>query len=163
MPSGRFNRANLEQNLGNATEAEKQYRKALQIDEQFYLAAVNLGLLLSRQGRNEEAEQLFRQAMAASPQSAAIAFDLGLLLAEMGKRQDAEATLQKALDLDPQMASAAYNLAVLVGERDPGKAAELCAKASGVRPEEPKFGFSLAYTSSFRGSKKKQLRRWKAS
>lgn len=145
MPSGRYNRANFEQSVGNSTEAEKQFRKALEMDDQFYMAGVNLSLMLSRQGRNEEAEALLQQSLVTNPHSASIAFNLGLLLAEMGKSAEAEDALRRALKEDPRMAGAAYNLAVLVAPRDLSEAAGLCEKATELQPEEPKFAYSLAY------------------
>jgi tetratricopeptide (TPR) repeat protein len=145
MPSGRYNRANFEQSRGNFAEAEKQFRKALEMDDQFYMAGVNLSLLLSRQGRNEEAKDLLQQSLRTNPHSAPIAFNLGLLLAEMGKNAEAEDALRRAWKEDPQMAGAAYNLAVLIGARDLREAAGLCAKAAELQPQEPKFAFSLAY------------------
>jgi tetratricopeptide (TPR) repeat protein len=145
MPSGRYNRANFEQTRGNDAEAEKQFRKALEMDDQFYLAGVNLSLLLSREGRKEEAEALLQKSLRTNPHSAPIAFNLGLLLAEMGRNAEAEASLRQALKEDPGMATAAYNLAVLVSARNPKEAAELCGKAAELQPEEPKFAYSLAY------------------
>jgi tetratricopeptide (TPR) repeat protein len=145
MPSGRYNRANYEMNRGNFAEAEKQFRKALEMDDQFYMAAVNLSLMLNRQGRNEEAAALLEKSLRSNPHSASIAFNLGLLLAEVGKNKQAEDMLRKAWQEDPRMAAAAYNLAVLVGARDPREAAELCAKAAELRPDAPKYAYSLAY------------------
>lgn len=152
MPSGRYNRANFEQSLGNAVEAERQYRKALELDDQFYMAGVNLSLMLSRQGRNDEAVALLQQSLKTDPGNAVIAFDLGLLLAEMGNNTEAEIALRQALKADPRMAQAAYNLAVLVGARDPGEAAALCSQATALQPEEPKYAYSLAYYQGLQGN-----------
>jgi len=145
MPSGRYNWAILEQNLGSTEEAEKQYCKALATDDQFYLARVNLALLLNQEGRNAEAEEMLRQALKTRPDDAATAFNLGLLLAEEGKSKYAETALRTALKANPQMAQAAYNLAVLVAKEQPAEALELSRKAAELRPEEPKYAFTLAY------------------
>jgi tetratricopeptide (TPR) repeat protein len=145
MPSGRYNWAILEEKLGRPDLAEEQYRRALAIDDQFYLAQVNLALLLSRQGRNAEAEQLLRQALRLNPRSAAISFNLGLLLAEEGMTAEAEAALRAALKADPGMAAAAYNLAVLVAPKNLAEAVELSRQAAALRPEEPRYAFTLAF------------------
>jgi predicted CXXCH cytochrome family protein len=145
MPSGRYNWGILEQNLGRPDLAEQQYRKALAIDDQFFLAQANLALLLSRQGKNAEAEQLLRAALRANPRNAAVAFNLGLLLAEEGKAAEAESALRTALKADPQMAPAAYNLAVLVAPKNLAEALELSRKAADLRPEEPRYAFTLAF------------------
>jgi tetratricopeptide (TPR) repeat protein len=145
MPSGRYNWGILEQNLGHAEEAERQYLKAIEMDGRFYLAKVNLALLLNQLGRNEEAEGLLRQAVKEVPGNAAVAFDLGLLLAEMGKEKEAETALRRALQTDPSMAQAAYNLAILVAQEKPGEAVEMSRRAAELRPDEPRYAFTLAY------------------
>jgi tetratricopeptide (TPR) repeat protein len=60
MPSGRYNWATLEEKLGRPDLAEKQYRRALAIDDQFFLAQANLAVLLSRLARNAEAEAIIK-------------------------------------------------------------------------------------------------------
>jgi tetratricopeptide (TPR) repeat protein len=151
MPSGRYNWAILEQNLGRPDLAEQQYRKALSIDDQFFLAQVNLALLLNRQGKNAEAEQLLKAALRTNPRNAAVAFNLGLLLAEEGKTAEAETTLRIALKADPQMAPAAYNLAVIVAPKDLAEALELSRRAATLRPDEPRYTFTLAFYQYQRG------------
>ena len=151
MPSGRYNWAILEQNLGRPDLAEKQYRRALAIDDQFYLAQVNLALLLNGQGKNAEAERLLQAALRLNPRNADVAFNLGLLLAEEGKTTEAEAALRTALRADPAMAPAAYNLAVLVGSRNGAEAVELSRRAAELRPEEPRYAYTLAFYQRQRG------------
>jgi tetratricopeptide (TPR) repeat protein len=151
MPSGRYNWAILEQNLGRPDLAEKQYRRALAIDDQFFLAQVNLALLLNRQGKNAEAEQLLKAALRMNPRNAGVAFNLGLLLAEEGKTAEAEAVLRTALKADPTMAPAAYNLAVLVAPKNGAEALELSRRAAELRPEEPRFAYTLAFYQRQRG------------
>jgi Tfp pilus assembly protein PilF len=151
MPSGRYNWAILEQNLGRPDLAEKQYRRALAVDDQFYLAQVNLALLLNRQGKNAEAEQLLKAALRLNPRNAGVAFNLGLLLAEEGKPAEAETALRTAVKTDPQMAAAAYNLAVLVAPKNVAEAVELSRRAAELRPEEPRYAFTLAFYQRQRG------------
>jgi tetratricopeptide (TPR) repeat protein len=151
MPSGRYNWAILEQNLARPDLAEQQYRKALAIDDQFFPAQANLALLLNRQGKNAEAEQLLRAALKANPRNAGVAFNLGLLLAEEGKTAEAETALRTALKADPQMAPAAYNLAVLVAPKNLAEALELSRRAAALRPEEPRYAFTLAFYQRQRG------------
>ncbi len=145
MPSGPYNLANLEANQGRYAEAEKHYRRAIEIDDQFFLAKANLALLLNQLGRNTEAETLLREVVAAQPSSAEAAFNLGLLLAEGGNTAEAEQVLRAALKADPTLAAAAYNLAVLVAPRKPAEAVELSRKAAQARPDEPRYAWTLAY------------------
>jgi tetratricopeptide (TPR) repeat protein len=144
MPSGPFNLGNLYASMGRAGEAEQQYRRAIDIDDKCYPAKANLGLLLGQQGRRDEAERLLREVHAAQPRIPGVAFNLGLLLAEQGKTDEAEEALRTALSSDPTLAAAAYNLAVLVGPRRPSEAVNLLRRAARLRPDEPRYAWSLA-------------------
>jgi Flp pilus assembly protein TadD len=151
LPSGPYNLGNLYAALGRNAEAEKQYRRALAIDDQLFLARANLAMLLAVNGRGEEAEKLLREAHAEQPRHAGIAFNLGLLLAERGNRADAEKMLRVALTADPRMAPAAFNLAVMVGERKPAEAVPLARRAAELRPEDPRYAWTLGYYQSRAG------------
>jgi tetratricopeptide (TPR) repeat protein len=145
MPSGPYNLANLEVLQGHYADAEKHYRRALEIDSQFFVARINLAMLLAQMHRNSEAEQLLREALAQQPNNAGAAFNLGLLLAEEGKTADAEAALRAALTADPTLAAAAYNLAVLVAPRRPAEAVELSRRAAQARPDQTRYAWTMAY------------------
>jgi predicted CXXCH cytochrome family protein len=145
LPSGPYDLGNLYANLGRPEVAERQYRRAIQIDGEFFAAQANLARLLAGQGRLEEAETLLRQAHAARPREAGLSFNLGLLLAERGRRDEAEELLRSALEVDPRMAPAAYNLAVMVGERHPAEALALARKAVALQPEDPRYTWTLGY------------------
>ncbi|BDG02353.1 tetratricopeptide repeat protein [Anaeromyxobacter oryzae] len=145
LPSGPYDLGNLYAALGRPADAERQYRRALEIDDQLYMAKANLAMLLAAGGRLEEAEKLLREAHALHPTGAAISFDLGLLLAEVGKRDEAEKMLRASLAADPRMAPAAFNLAVLIGERRPAEAVRLARMAAALRPDEPRYAWTLAF------------------
>jgi Tfp pilus assembly protein PilF len=145
LPSGPYNLGNLYAALGRPADAERQYRRAVEIDDQLYMAKANLATLLAGGGRLAEAEKLLREAHAVQPRHASISFNLGLLLAEEGKREEAEKMLRASLAADPRMAAAAFNLAVLVGERRPFDAVPLARKAAALRPEAPRYAWTLAF------------------
>jgi predicted CXXCH cytochrome family protein len=145
LPSGPYDLGNLYVALGRPADAERQYRRALEIDGQFFAAHANLASLLAGQGRLAEAETLLRQAHAARPQEAGLSFNLGLLLAERGRADEAKAMLRAALETDPRMAPAAYNLAVMVGARHPAEALTLARRAAALRPEDPRYAWTVAY------------------
>jgi tetratricopeptide (TPR) repeat protein len=145
LPSGPYNLGNLYAALGRPADAERQYRRALEIDNQLFMAKANLAMLLATGGRLEEAEKLLREAHAVQPRQAGISFNLGLLLAEQGKREEAERMLRASLAADPRMAAAAFNLAVLVGQKRPSEAVPLARKAAALRPEEPRYAWTLAF------------------
>jgi Flp pilus assembly protein TadD len=145
LPSGPYNLGNLYTALSRPAEAEAQYRRALQIDDQLFMAKANLAMLLASGGRLEEAEKLLREAHAAQPRQASLAFNLGLLLAEAGRRGEAEKALREALSADPTMAAAAFNLAVLVAEQRLPEALALAKRAATLRPEQPRYAWTLAF------------------
>jgi tetratricopeptide (TPR) repeat protein len=154
LPSGPYNLGNLHAALGRTSDAEKQYRRALAIDDQLFLARANLAMLLAVNGRGDEAERLLREANAQQPAHAGIAFNLGLLLAERGDRAGAEAMLRAALRADPRMAAAAFNLAVMVGERKPAEAVPLARKAAELRPGDARYAWTLGYYQARAGDRK---------
>ncbi len=96
-------------------------------------------------GRNKEAERSLRKALQIEPDSAVVNFNLGLLLAEMGSLREAESALRKALATDPQSAAAAYNLGVLLASDRLEEAIHWCRKAWQLRPNEPKYAYTLAF------------------
>jgi tetratricopeptide (TPR) repeat protein len=140
MPSGPYNLGNLYVQLGRPADAEAAYRRALAIDDKLVPAAVNLALLVVRDGRDVEAERLLR----AAPHVAVAEFNLGLLLAERGDRRAAEAALRDALADDPTLAAAAYNLGVLLRSDHPAEARELFRRAARLRPDEPRYVHAAA-------------------
>jgi tetratricopeptide (TPR) repeat protein len=145
LPSGPYNLGNLYAALGRPADAERQYRRALEIDEQLFMAKANLASLLAAGGRIEEAERLLREAHAAQPHHAGISFNLGLLLAEAKKGDEAETMLRAALAADPRMVSAAFNLAVLVGGRRLSEAVPLARRAAALEPGSSRYAWTLAF------------------
>jgi tetratricopeptide (TPR) repeat protein len=145
LPSGPYNLGNLYAAMDRPAEAERQYRRALELDDRFLMAKANLARLLAAGGRLDEAEALLREAHAAQPRHAGFSLTLGLLLAEQGKRGEAERLLRASLAADPRLAAAAFNLAVLIGETRPSEAVEAARRAASLRPEEPRYAFTLAF------------------
>ncbi|HVO19767.1 MAG TPA: tetratricopeptide repeat protein [Anaeromyxobacter sp.] len=156
LPSGPYNLGNLYTALGKPAEAEREFRRALAIDDQLFMARVNLATLVSTQGRLDEAEKLLREAQAQQPHVASISFNLGLLLAELGRPDQAEQQLRAALEDDPRMAPAAYNLGVLVGAKRPAEAVPLARRAAELRPEDVRYVWTLglfqAQSGDYRGA-----------
>jgi tetratricopeptide (TPR) repeat protein len=104
------NLGNLYVRLGDATRAERSYRRAIAIDDLFYPAKANLAVILNSQGRNDEAEALLRSVLEADPDQYDIAYSLGLLVAEMGRYEEAEIWLARAAAGMPDHEGAARNL-----------------------------------------------------
>jgi tetratricopeptide (TPR) repeat protein len=144
FPSAAHNMGNLSSRLGDAVEAEKYYRIAVNIDDLFAPAKVNLALLLNATGRNAEAERLLRDVLEAYPDQVDVAYNLGLLLAELSRIEEAVEFLGRASDGQPDRARVHYNYGLAlqaVGRLDDAEGALL--KAVGVEPENPDLLFAL--------------------
>ncbi len=112
--AGRLNLGNLYANLGRLPEAEKQFKTAIKIDNQFYPAKVNLAMLYNRMGQNDKAEALLREIIARNPDYHEVSYSLGLLLAEEKRYADAVIYLEKAAKGMPARARIHYNLGLLL-------------------------------------------------
>jgi tetratricopeptide (TPR) repeat protein len=139
------NMGNFHMARNDAVKAIASFETAASLHPARVEPLVNLALAYSQAGRNAEAEESLRRALQVDPAGAAANFNLGLLLAGDGRMQEAEAALRTALKTDPALAPAAYNLAVIVAGEDLQEAIRWCRKASELRPDEPKYAFSLAF------------------
>jgi tetratricopeptide (TPR) repeat protein len=83
---------------------------------------------------------------------------MGLLKAEKKDLKAAEKHLKKAFKSDPQMAQAAYNLCVITATDRIGEAVSWCRKASVLRPQEPKYAYTLAFYLNQKGDKDEAVR-----
>ncbi len=143
FPSAAHSLGNLSSRLGDAVEAERFYRIAVEIDDLFAPAKVNLALLLNATGRNSEAERLLREALEAYPDQADVAYNLGLLLAEMGRIEDATEFLGRASEGLPRRARVHYNHGLALQSLGRVAEAEVALlKALSVEPDNPDFLFA---------------------
>jgi tetratricopeptide (TPR) repeat protein len=99
---------------GNVNGAIEAYRKAItwqeqipQVNEQPY---VNLGNLLTQQGRSQEAIGPLEKAVALAPNNPYCHLTLGVFYRKMGATEKARRELVRATDLDPNNAVAHYQL-----------------------------------------------------
>jgi tetratricopeptide (TPR) repeat protein len=106
---------------------------------------VNGSIAYSRLGDLDRSEESLRKALRIAPENGAALFNMGLLKAELNDSQQAERYLKAALKNDPQMAQAAYNLCLLLARDRPQEAVGFCREAVGLRPDDPKYGYALAF------------------
>ena len=99
----------------------------------------------ARLGETPRAEERLNEALKITPDSAAARYNLGLIKGEQGDLPAAEKNLKAAFEADPQMAGAAYNLCVITAKDRPAEALEWCAKAAALRPQEPRYAWTLAF------------------
>ncbi len=139
-----FNLGNLFVNLQEPDRAEQYYLAALEIDDLFYVAKMNLAILYNSMGRNEEAATLLREVLSDYPDLYDAAYSLALLLVEMGQSEDAVLYLRQASDGMPDRARVHYNLGLLEQSLGRSSAAEAALlKALSLEPANLDFMFAL--------------------
>jgi len=91
---------------GALAEAMGAYRHALRHKPDFYGAAINLGLLLERQGQPDAALQVWAQAIQADDARVALLNQRGRLLEQSGRFAEAVANLHQSLLTQPEQPDA---------------------------------------------------------
>lgn len=102
--------------IGAPDEAERAYRRAIELDPSHTDAMVNLGRLLQERGNLAEAAQLYRRATEVEPDYGTAFFNLGVVMEELGETDAAIAAYEKSLEVDPVSADSHYNLAGIYEE-----------------------------------------------
>jgi tetratricopeptide (TPR) repeat protein len=148
-----YNMGNYLLNRGDAKKAVDSYQTALKLDPQALLPMVNISMAYAQMGDGDKAEKSLQKALKQSPDNAAANFNMGLLKAEKKDLQAAEKYLKKAFKSDPQMAQAAYNLCVITAKDRINEAVDWCRKAADLRPQEPKYAYTLAFYLNQKGDK----------
>lgn len=113
---------------------------------------VNASLIYARKGEARKAEGALGRALAIDGSNAAANYNMGLLQAELGDAKRAEGYLRAALKADGSFAEAAYNLGVLVAGDRPKEGLEWLRKAYALRPEEGRYGYTLAFYLNAQGN-----------
>jgi tetratricopeptide (TPR) repeat protein len=145
-------------NLGNYyldrrdfKQAVASYETALKMEPHGVLAMVNQAMAYARMGETQKASDALQKALKVAPDNAAANLNLGLLKAEEGDLAAAEKHLRAALKADPQMAQAAYNLSVILSTDRPDEALAFCRKAAEIRPDQPRYAYTLAFFQQQKG------------
>lgn len=140
-----YNLGNYYLELGEFKLAEEAYQKASKFDPGQVMPLVNLSIAYARSGENTKAEESLVKALSLEPKSAPAQFNMGLLKAEQKDYAAAESHLREAFEADPSMAEAAYNLGVLLAKQDSKQGLAFCLKAFELRPENPKYAYTVAF------------------
>lgn len=125
---GYFNLATLLHDTSKMAEAEKYYRKALDLSPDNSTAYMGLGTLLVKKGSYDEAEELYKKAILLNPKNANAYIYYGLLLVDKRFFKEAEYFYHKAVEVDPANGDAYYNLARLHERRRLFDSAEVLYK-----------------------------------
>ena len=156
--SSHYNMGNYQLSRGETKKAVSSYQTALKLEPQAVMAMVNSSIAYARMGENGKAEKSLQEALKTAPDNAAANFNMGLVKAEKNEPKQAEKYLRKAIKADPQMAQAAYNLCIITAKDRINEAVTWCQKAAELRPQEPKYGFTLAFYLNQKGDKDEAIR-----
>ncbi len=88
-------------NRGRLIDAERSFRKALEIDPMFLPAFMNLADVLRERKKDEEGEKVLDASLVLWPRNADLTHALGLLYARTDRQDLAVETLRRAAALDP--------------------------------------------------------------
>jgi Flp pilus assembly protein TadD len=129
---------------GKTAEAEKMYKKALEIGPNDAGALLAYGHLLDRRGKLAEAEKHYQKCCSKHPENATSFNDLGLCLHRQGQLTESATALRKAVDLQPDRKLYRNNLATVLveqGRRD--EAFKVLATMDGAATAHYNLGYLL--------------------
>ncbi|HEY4745644.1 MAG TPA: tetratricopeptide repeat protein [Desulfuromonadaceae bacterium] len=129
---------------GNASEAERLYRQALDVDPENFDALHLLGLLAHQVGRNDIAVELIEKALQHATSPAALN-NLGQAYRGLARPEEAARCYREAIALKPDYVTAYNNLGSVLQES--GKAAEaegVYRQALAIRPDVVELYCNLA-------------------
>jgi tetratricopeptide (TPR) repeat protein len=153
-----YNMGNYQLSQGEIKKAVASYQAALKLEPQAIMAMVNSSIAYARMGEIGKAEKSLQEALKLAPDNAAANFNMGLVKAEKNEPRQAEKYLKKAITLDPQMAEAAYNLCIITAKGRINEAVTWCRKAAELRPQEPKYAYTLAFYLNQKGDRDEAIR-----
>ena len=107
-PENRTNLGGFHADRGEYAASEAEYRAALQLDDRFVPAWINLADLMRLQGREGDAAASLRAGLAISPDDPTLHHALGLSLVRQQDATAALAELRRAYELAPENARFAY-------------------------------------------------------
>ena len=116
----------LDEAPGTMAEAEKLYRRALELDPWLAIAYTNLGNICFRRGDDEQAEGLYRRALQVDAAQPEAQYNLGYVMLERGKPIEAIDFFKGAIGADPRFADAYFNLAMAYEQLGEGGKARPC-------------------------------------
>lgn len=96
--------------------AEEAYRRAIEIDNSFAEAHLNLGRLLHASGMVDQALDEYRAARTIDDEDAVTHYNIGVACQDLGNSEGAVAAYERAIELAPRFADARYNLSTLYEE-----------------------------------------------
>jgi predicted O-linked N-acetylglucosamine transferase (SPINDLY family) len=103
--SFRYSLASILQMIGKYPEAEKNFRKILEIDQDHTAAHIGLGINLYNRDHFISAIELFSRAGQLEPENQKAHYNLALAYIRAGDTMEADASLRRALEINPHAAA----------------------------------------------------------
>ncbi len=131
---------------GDIEGAQREVRRALEINPNFGWARHWLAHTLEAQQHFDEAMKEMRAALSLDPLSVPIQWDIGNELLLTGRYADADRQLKQAAELFPNVSTIAYmRMEALVREGKLGEAKQLMESVKKSSPDDMKQPFFIAY------------------
>ena len=132
---------------GATEEAEKGYRRAIEISTHNPIAYTGLAHLLADQERYDEARESFEHAISQNPGDATLLIQYGITCDKLDDIECAEDAAEQAIAADPDYAEAYNFIGYLYAERGIhlDRALEYIEKAMELRPNDPNITDSLGW------------------
>ncbi len=131
-----WNKSHCHWLAGAYEDAEKEARKAIELNPATVEAWLNLGAAVVKQGRKEEAVECWEKALEINPDFVFAWNNIGNALRDMGRLEDSIQKCRKALELDPHYPEAMNNLAnALMDTEHLKEAEEYYQKTIAIKPD----------------------------
>ncbi len=127
--------------VGDLGEAERAFRRAIELRPDYADAHYNLGLVHNARGELSKAIDAYRRAVDHNPKHAQAQYNLANALSRRGEGDAAVEAYMKAIDADPQHDNAQFNLGIALHER--GDLDGAAARYRAVLRINPEFGRAM--------------------
>jgi tetratricopeptide (TPR) repeat protein len=125
-------------------EAEKYFRRAIQMNPLVHQARFHLAQYLRQLGRDKEAEPLLRTVLEHNEDFGDAHYDLGLLLATSNRMTEGLQHLQRAAQLMPTHPRVYYNYSLALNQAgQPDQSIVVMKMAQRIDPNDRDIGFAL--------------------
>ncbi len=158
-PESQVNLGGFYSDQGNKEEAESSYHKAIELQDQFVPAYVNLAQLLNEQKKDNEAIKLLMAGLKKVPGNASLHHALGLALVRQKDLDSALEQLSQAAKLARD--NVRYNYVYAIALQSAGKqeqAIEVLEASHGLHPGNADLVYALVTMNRDAGNKEAALR-----
>ncbi|WNO11435.1 multiheme c-type cytochrome [Teredinibacter sp. KSP-S5-2] len=157
--SSHTNLGNLEKVLGHPKNAEKHYRKAIEVEPAFIPAYVNLADLYREWQNENQVQDILSRALTKQPKADSVLYAMAMSFVRSGNKEKAVKYLQSAANGAEPNPSIVYTYALLlqdIGNRD--ASIEQFQRAYTLNPSNPDINYSLALNYQAKGDYSNALR-----